>query len=72
MRLHRLKAQPENISDEKEQALERMVLEYAEENRLACARAELISLSLGVERFTVGAAADRLNIKISSCQMGCF
>ena len=40
--------------------------------RLPCAIARMIAENLGVSYKTVGKAADKLKIKITNCQLGCF
>jgi hypothetical protein len=51
----------------------RVAIEAAlEEGLLPCARAWGIAKRLGIERIEVGRAADRMNVQISRCQLGCF
>ena len=44
----------------------------AGEGRLACARALGIARRLGVAPGEIGAAANRLDVRIVDCQLGCF
>lgn len=48
------------------------VKEAAHEGRLSCAAAQKLAVDLGVSYQIVGAAANQLEIKIHSCQLGCF
>ncbi|MGI9952298.1 hypothetical protein V3F56_08040 [Moorellaceae bacterium AZ2] len=42
------------------------------EGKLPCAVAQELARKLGVPMLTIGQAANELQIKISSCQLGCF
>jgi len=42
------------------------------EGRLSCARALGIARRLGVDAGEVGSAANRLDVRIVDCQLGCF
>jgi len=42
------------------------------ESKLSCSTARIIAEKLGVSYKDVGKTADRLNIKIIKCQLGCF
>jgi LAO/AO transport system kinase len=44
----------------------------AKDNRIQCSSAFAIAKSLGIPPGEVGKAANKLNIKISKCQLGCF
>jgi hypothetical protein len=52
--------------------LEQRLYEMSKENRLHCSTALAIAKSLGIPAGEVGKAANRLKIKISKCQLGCF
>ncbi len=52
--------------------LEDEIKKKAIEGRLPCAIARMIAENLNVSYKTVGKAADRLKIKITNCQLGCF
>jgi len=41
-------------------------------NRILCSSALAIAASLGIPPREVGKTADKLKIKISRCQLGCF
>jgi len=41
-------------------------------NRLSCERAHDIAKSLNIPLQEIGKLCDKLNIKIGSCQLGCF
>ena len=44
----------------------------SKENRIHCSSALAIAKSLGIPPGEVGKAANRLKIRISKCQLGCF
>ncbi|MBI4684264.1 MAG: hypothetical protein HY755_03580 [Nitrospirae bacterium] len=52
--------------------LEKEVKKKAVRGKISCSNARMVAESLGVSYKTVGKAADRLNIKIITCQLGCF
>ncbi len=52
--------------------VEEEVKKKAIEGKLPCTIARMIAENLGVSYKTVGKAADRLKIKITNCQLGCF
>jgi len=53
-------------------ALEEALKASLVEGKLPCAVAFQIARKLKVSPKQVGGAANRLNIKIASCQLGCF
>ncbi len=55
-----------------EDLLEKRILEVAEDNKINCEKAFAISQELDIPTEEVRMAADRLNVKISNCQLGCF
>ena len=55
-----------------ERILEEELRESLVDNRLPCAVAFKISRKLKVSPKKVGDTANRLNVKISGCQLGCF
>ena len=55
-----------------DQVLEEELKESLVDGRLPCAVAFKISGKHGVSTRKVGDIANRLNIKISKCQLGCF
>jgi len=52
--------------------IEERLLAVTEDGRVSCADAQAVAVSLQVPMLEVGRIADRLNIKISQCQLGCF
>ncbi|MBE3580821.1 MAG: hypothetical protein IMW96_04150 [Thermoanaerobacteraceae bacterium] len=42
------------------------------QGKLPCTVAQELARKLGVPMLTIGQAANELQIKISSCQLGCF
>jgi len=52
--------------------LEQRLHKASRENRIPCSRALAIAKSLGIPSSEVGKAANRLKIKIDTCQLGCF
>lgn len=44
----------------------------AEDGRISCARLRRLAEDLGVGYREAGAAADRLGVRIYSCDLGCF
>jgi LAO/AO transport system kinase len=65
-------ADESTLSAEKEKALEEEIKASLIEGRLPCAVAFKISENQGVGRKTVGDMANKLEIKIAKCQLGCF
>ncbi len=60
------------ISLEQQKELETRLQKAAKENRIPCSSAFAIAKSLGIPLGEVGKAANKLNIRISKCQLGCF
>jgi len=60
------------LSAEKEKSLEEEIKSSLVDGRLPCAVAFKISENQGVGRRTVGDMANKLDIKIAKCQLGCF
>lgn len=63
---------PPPISLEKQKEIEKRLHQASSENRIPCASALAIAKSLGVAPGEVGKSANKLKIKISKCQLGCF
>jgi hypothetical protein len=61
-----------SLTAEQEAELEKKLLKAARENRIQCSAALALAKSLGIPAGEVGKAANRLKIKISKCQLGCF
>ena len=55
-----------------DEAMEREMRAALVGGRLPCAVAFRIAKELGVAPKVIGDAANRLNIKIAKCQLGCF
>ena len=62
----------ESTTSDKERILEEELKASLVEGRLPCSVAFGISRKLKVSPKKVGDMANRLNVKISSCQLGCF
>ena len=58
------------MSDDERVAEE--VKRRARQGRLPCAAALELASELGVAPLAIGQAANRLGIKITDCQLGCF
>jgi len=56
----------------RDERVEARVRERAEGGKLPCAVAFRIAEELDVPRLAVGEAADRVGVRISHCQLGCF
>ncbi len=52
--------------------IEETIKRKAVKGRLSCSAARKIAEEAGVSYKIVGEAADRLKIKITNCQLGCF
>ena len=55
-----------------EKDLGKIIEESAVDGRLRCAQAFKLSEEHGVSLADIGKAANRVNVKISHCQLGCF
>jgi transcriptional regulator with GAF, ATPase, and Fis domain len=64
--------QQENLTAEQQAELENLLQKASKDNRINCASALAIAKSLGMPPSEVGRAANKLKIKISNCQLGCF
>ena len=62
----------DNISAEKEKELEADMRASLVDDRLPCPVAFNLSDKHSVSRKAVGDLANKLNIKIANCQLGCF
>jgi LAO/AO transport system kinase len=60
------------LTDEQYSLLTKLLLAAAPENRITCSGAIAIAKKLGIPSGEIGKIADRLNIRISKCQLGCF
>jgi LAO/AO transport system kinase len=52
--------------------IEEEIKRKAVKGRLSCSTARKIAEEIGVTYKIIGNTADRLKIKITSCQLGCF
>ena len=64
--------QATSLSPEQQGELENRLHKASKENRIHCSSALAIAKSLGVTPKEVGRTANKVNIKISKCQLGCF
>lgn len=60
------------LTTEQLEELEKWLLKSSKENRILCSSAFAIAKNLGISPGEVGKYANKLNIKISKCQLGCF
>jgi LAO/AO transport system kinase len=60
------------LTVEQQEELENCLHKASKENRILCSSALAIARSLGIPTAEVGNTANKLNIKISKCQLGCF
>lgn len=56
----------------KNKTLSEEIIKKAVNNRLSCAAARKIAEKFNLPYKAVGSEADKLKIKIISCQLGCF
>ncbi|WP_366922899.1 hypothetical protein MFMK1_003379 [Metallumcola ferriviriculae] len=52
--------------------IDEIVIKAADNNKLSCSKAHELAKEHKISLKEVGAAADRLNIKLFACQLGCF
>jgi hypothetical protein len=52
--------------------LETAILDASADGRLSCEKAHVLSRDLNVSLREIGALCDKIKIKISSCELGCF
>lgn len=60
------------LTAEQQGELEVRLVRASEDNHIPCARALVIAKSLGIPANVIGKTANKLKIKISNCQLGCF
>ena len=70
--LQKNKDQSRPLTPEQQEELEQRLHNASKENRIHCSSALAIAKSLGLPPGEVGRAANKLKIKISKCQLGCF
>lgn len=68
----RLNENPVNLSDKKITELETAVKTSLKDGYLSCPVAWNIAKKTGVPRIAVGAVTDKLGLRITDCQLGCF
>jgi len=56
------------MSDE----VQKKIKELSAEGKITCAQAEMVAKEHGLSRRAVGELIDKLELKIISCQLGCF
>lgn len=52
--------------------IESMIKELSEDGKITCAQAEMVAKEFGLSRKAVGDLINKLELKIVSCQLGCF
>ena len=63
---------PGNLSKEALARLEAAVKEAGSEGSVACPSGWKLARDLGVSRLDVGVMIDRLGLRVTNCQLGCF
>lgn len=63
---------PANLSQEALARLEETVKNSLQEGNLPCGSAFRIARETGVPKIAVGAMTDRLGVRVTNCQIGCF
>jgi DNA-binding IscR family transcriptional regulator len=58
--------------DSKTEQLERILKSRAKNNQIGCQTALEIASEVGVSPAVLGTVLDRLKIRITRCQLGCF
>ncbi len=61
-----------DIIPEQQAELEKRLTSAAKDGRIQCSSAQAIAKSLNLSYGVVGKTADKLKLKISKCQLGCF
>ncbi len=64
--------QTTSLAPAQREELENRLHNAAKDNRILCSSALAIAKSLGIPSGEIGKTANKLNIKISKCQLGCF
>lgn len=68
----KLPENPGNLSREKLSELENAVKAAVNEGYLPCPSAWMMARDAGISRLDVGAMNDKLGIRLTDCQLGCF
>ena len=53
-------------------AVQKRIKEISVKGKVTCAQAEMVAKEYGLSRRAVGELIDKLELKIISCQLGCF
>jgi hypothetical protein len=61
-----------DLTSEQQEELEDRLNRASHESRVPCASAMAIAKSLGIPATEVGKIADKLQIRIKKCRLGCF
>ena len=61
-----------DLTSEQQEELEACIHKASHEGRISCDSALEIAKSLGIPESEVGKTANRLNIRIKKCLLGCF
>jgi hypothetical protein len=64
--------QSASLPPEQQDELEKLLHKASKENRILCSSALAIAKSLGIPSGEIGKTANKFNIRISKCQLGCF
>jgi hypothetical protein len=61
-----------DLTSEQQEELEDCLLKASQEDRVPCASALEIAESLGIPAAEIGKTANKLNLRIKKCLLGCF
>ena len=64
--------QTTSLAPAQQDELEKRLHNAAKDNRILCSSTLAIAKSLGISSGEIGKTANKLNIRISKCQLGCF
>lgn len=67
-----MKGEVRKLSETEFQKIAEKLNQLANDKLLTCGQAHQLAADLQVEPILVGKAAQRMRIKISDCQLGCF
>ena len=65
-------AEQTTLTPEQQNELEDRLHKASHEDRVPCTSGLAIAKSMGIPAAEVGKTADRINIRIKKCQLGCF
>ncbi len=60
------------MSGTSEEEIGRAIVEASRDGRIECGKALALASELGVSARVVGETANKMGVKISRCQLGCF